>query len=207
MKKTLTVLMAGIVAVGTGLYIHSRASAQGGAAAAPRTRIALLNLNYVIKNYAKYKNFQAEMKREGEGHQKTIQAKTKLMETLKGKLTPATTAEQREQIEGQMRTLKREVEDITVKARRELARKGSEAMVTIYKEVREAAQRHAMSNNFDLVLHFEEATTEGELDTAKNIMRKMNAGGCVPMYWRNGMDISWHVMNSLNAKYKAAGSR
>ncbi len=199
MRKYYAMLVLGVAAICTTIYVSNRADAQG-KAGSPQTRVALLNLNYVIKNYTKYKHFQASVKAEGQSHQKTIQTKSAQMESIKKKVVSVTDPAEREKMEQQLRQLKREIEDITVSARSKLARKGSEAMVTIYKEVREAAQRHAIAHGFDLVLHFEEAATEAELDTPKNIMRKMNAGGCVPMYWKNGMDISWHVMRALNAK-------
>lgn len=200
MKKTFALLFVGMAALGTITYMAGRSTADA-KAGAPRTRVALVNLNYVIKNYEKYKAFQNELKKEGEVHQKEIQTKTAQMEAIKKKITPALPASEREKLESQFRNLKRDVEDITAKARGSLSRKGSEAMVTIYKEVRDTAQRYAASADFDLVFHFEEAATPAELDTPKNIMRKMNAGGCVPMYWKNGMDISWHVVTQLNKNF------
>ena len=65
MKKT--VLAAGsILALVTLWYVgpfSGHAQSQNPQAAQPsRTRIALLNLTYVIKNYEKYKQFEGEMK-------------------------------------------------------------------------------------------------------------------------------------------------
>lgn len=168
----------------------------------PRTRVALFNLNLVIKEYHRYQEFQKSMKKEGEMHQKAIADRTNRIKKITDDIAIELDDAKKQELQKQALKIRREVEDITAQARRDLARKGSEAMVVIYKDVRKAARVHAKAHRFDLVLHYEEATTDAEMDTAKNIMRKMNAGGAVPLFFRQELDISKPVIKALNENYR-----
>ena len=70
MKRTL-ILATGMTVLSGAIYLGSTLLAQQptgpqaqppAAAPAPQTKIALINLNYVVKNYAKFVAFQGEMK-------------------------------------------------------------------------------------------------------------------------------------------------
>ena len=64
----------------------------------PRTRIALLNLHYVIKHYDKYKNFQEEMKKVVAPYQEKDQRWRKEAEKLAKSLNdPKTLLNRREE--------------------------------------------------------------------------------------------------------------
>ena len=205
MKRTVA-YVAGVLALGVAVYAGSRLMAQGGAApakaAAPSTRVALINLPYVIKNYEKYKNFISQMQAEEKKYADDIKSKKDAQERkakdLQGVVDPA----KKESIEGEIKNLQRDIEDLAGKARKELNKKGTDMMVLVYKEVRDAAWRHAQSNNFDMVLHFEDGTTPDEMNSPVAIMRKIQAGGCIPLYWNPALDISGHVLYALNAAYK-----
>ena len=71
----------------------------------------------------------------------------------------------------------------------------------IYREVQEAAQRVAVAHGYDMVLHYNDPTTSAEYWSAGNIVRKMQAGACMPIYFAPGIDISADVVNALNQAY------
>ena len=100
--------------------------------------------------------------------------------------------------------MQRDIEDLAAKARREMNKKGADMMVVVYKEIRDTAWRHAQSNNFDVVLHFADGTTPEEMNSPQSIVPKMQAGGCVPLYWNPALDISGYVLQALNSSYRAA---
>jgi len=206
-KRTVA-LTAGVLALGTLAYMGTRMLAQTPAGqarpAAPQTKVAILNINYVIKYYEKYKNFQNDIKNKAKEYESKIIAKNNEIEKLSKDAAAASDPAKREQLEKQAKQLAREKEDLTMEGRKILAKQGADLMVIIYKEVREAAQRHAVANGFDLVLHYEEAITTEEFDSPQNIHRKLNAGGLIPLYWSQGMDISVDVLKALNASYRPA---
>jgi Skp family chaperone for outer membrane proteins len=218
-KKTL-LLAAGVVALCGGIYLASRLSAQQGgapngqtppaqpqASPEPRTRVALINLSYVVKNYSKFQAFQNEMKKSVEMYQARDKEKAGILEGIAKQLNDSKTpAANKEGLEKQAKQLQREREDNAAAAKEELSKKSDAMMVQLYKEIMDAAQRYALGHNFELVLHYNDALTNEDYWSAPNVMRKMQAGACMPLYAMPGMDISGQVVQTLNASYPAGGA-
>ena len=204
MKRTVA-FVAGVLTLGVAIYAGSRLVAQPPAAARPAgagPRVALLNLRFVIKHYEKYKAFMETMKKKDEEYLTLIKSKNMQADKLqKEGQQPSLTPARREQIEQDLRNLRRDVEDLTAKARKEMAKQGSEEMVRVYKEIRGATYRYADANNIDLVLHFEGAADSQEMDSPVLIQRNFNVG-CCPLYWKASLDISSPVLAALNAAYR-----
>jgi Skp family chaperone for outer membrane proteins len=199
----------GVLVLGVAVYAGSRLWAQNTAAArpaaAPTTRLGLINLPYVIKNYDKYKSFMKQMLEEEKGYAEQIKSKKELQERKAKELQTTVDAAKKDALETELKNLQRDVEDLAAKARREMNKKGADMMVLVYKEIRDAAWRHAQSsNNFDVVMHFADGTTPEEMNSPQAIVPKMQAGGCIPLYWNPALDISGHVLHALNASYRAA---
>jgi Skp family chaperone for outer membrane proteins len=192
--------MVGVLSLGAAVYFGSKLWAQPARpAASAQTRVAMLNLRWVIKNYVKYQQFIDLMKQEEKKFISTMQDKQKELEA-KAKQAEKLEGAAREAKEQEMRNLQRDMEDHKLKIRKEVAQKSNDEMVKVYKEVRDAAYRHAQAHNFDLVLHFEGPADKQEVDSPVLVMRNINAGGCVPLYWNPSLDISGHVLTSLNAQ-------
>ena len=201
MKRSMA-LMVGALSLTAAVYFGSRLWAQTAArpAASAQTRVALLNLRWVIKNYAKYQAFIAQMKEKEKTYVASLEEKQKQI-TAKVKEAESANAAGKERLDQEVRNLQRDMEDIKLRARKEVAALSNDEMVKVYKEVREAAYRHAQAQGFDLVLHFEGPAEKGEVDSPVLVTRNMNAGGCVPLYWNPALDISGHVLNALNTKF------
>jgi Skp family chaperone for outer membrane proteins len=166
------------------------------------TRIALVNLTYVVKNYEKYKHFQEDIKKVLAPFQETEKELRKEAEGLSKQITPNTPAEERTEIEGKLKDLQRQLEDNNAKAKRVLSKKSDEQLKIIYADLTEAAQRYAVGHNFDLVLHYNDATTKEEILSSQNIARKIQTGALVPLYAAPGMDISVELVKNLNENVK-----
>jgi Skp family chaperone for outer membrane proteins len=210
-KRTFAV-MAGFAALGLMVYVGSHLSAQAPvAAAAPaQTRVAVINLLQVIKNYNKAKFYETEL----EGTLKPYRDKA---EKLKGDMIqwqnylsdpkngPTITQEQRETGEKSVTNIKRQLEDLDKEARKAFGKKRELQVVQLYKEVDEAVKRYAAANGFHLVLSFGEPVNATDLFSAPNIARKLEGiqmgGACMPMYFADGMDISGPVVEGLNRAY------
>jgi Skp family chaperone for outer membrane proteins len=192
-----------VLSLGAAVYFGSKLWAQPAAttrpAATAQTKVAMLNLRWVIKNYAKYQQFIDAMKVEEKKYVEQLTGKQKLLEA-KAKEAEKATEKQREAIEQEARNIQRDMEDIKLQARKVVAQRSNDEMVKVYKEVRDAAYRHATSQGFDLVLHFEGPADPNEVDSPVLVTRNMNAGGCVPLYWNPALDISGHVLKALNAQ-------
>src|SRR5262249_25095506 len=149
----------------------------------PRTRIALINLAYVIKNYKKTETFQSEIKAEIKSFEGRAQAKqTQLEQLAKHASDPAVPTQQREADSAEITKLKREIEDLQNETKKLLGKKNDEQMVILYREIQDAAQRYAVAHNYDLVLHYIDAVTQADYYSPGAIARKLQSSACMPMY-------------------------
>jgi Skp family chaperone for outer membrane proteins len=200
--KRKVIVAAGLLALGVVLYagrLWAQQSAAPAAAPAPRTRIALLNLTYVLKNYEKFKTFQNEIKAAFEPFQKKDQAKKAEAEVLtKEAQAPNTTESRREDIARQLKAIQREVEDNNAAAKQYLGKKEGEQMKILYLDIMDIAGRYARAHDFELVLHYNDATTQEDFLSIPNIFRKLQAGALMPLYAVQGLDISKEVVVALN---------
>jgi Skp family chaperone for outer membrane proteins len=178
------------------------------APAPARTRIALLNLTYVIKNYDKYKHFQEEIKgivgpfqQRDTDYRKQLDALRKQAEESARQQASVT---QRDDLERQAKDIQRKLEDNSAEAKLELGKRSDNEMKLLFQDVYEAAQRYADSHDFELVLHYNDAVTPEDFMSAQNIARKLNTGALMPLYWKRNMDISVDLVNMLNYNMRSA---
>jgi Skp family chaperone for outer membrane proteins len=211
-KRTVA-FAAGALALGLagflGNYLRAQQAAPAAAArpanAEPRTRIALLNIAYVIKYYKKTETFQSEMKGELKTFDERIRAKNTQYEQLgKHAQDPKTTAEQREADQKQMTQLKREIEDLNAEGKSTLGKKSDEQMVILYREIQDAARRYAEAHNFEAVFTYMDATTQTDYYSPNFIARKFQNTSLMPLYQAPGMDISAEVLTALNTSFQRA---
>jgi Skp family chaperone for outer membrane proteins len=205
--------LAGLAAVAGSVYVGQLAAQNGAqgqrpaAAPEPRTRVALLNLHYVIKNYAKYISFQNEMKEAVKPFEaKEAAKKAQADEIAKKASNPALPKAEQEALQKQYTILVREREDNKAEANKFLNTKSDEQLKILYLDVQDAATRYAMSHNFEMVLHYNDATTEVEYFSPANIAMKIQARSCTPMYAAPGLDISKEVLTALNAAAQRSAS-
>jgi Skp family chaperone for outer membrane proteins len=203
--------LAGLAALGVAGYLGSRLCAQQPAATPPaaapaQIRIALINFPQVIQSYQKFKLYQDELKKVVDGYQ--AQDDKLRAEMLRGKealenTKNPLTAQQREQWEAALTNLKRQREDLSAKAKKDVGTQSSAQFVQLYKEVEDAVSRYAQSQGFHVVLQYSEAFTAADRYTPGNIQRKLEGGACMPIYAAGGIDISTGVANLLNSMYQA----
>jgi Skp family chaperone for outer membrane proteins len=211
-KRNAIIATAGVAVVGALIYVgglwaqSSVPSVPARPAASPRTKIALLNLTYVISYYGKYQAYKEEMKTIAKPFEDQIKGKQAELEAFRKEATnPATKPARVEELQKQAKLLQREMEDISNDAKGKLAKKAEGQMVELYKEVLNAAQRYAGSNDFDMVLQYNEPIEQGAYYAAANVERKMGAGALIPIHYSKENEISQDVLKALNAAYRPAG--
>ncbi len=208
MKRKAIVAAASVAVVGALIYVgslwaQSTAPSVPAKPAAARTKIALLNLTYVISYYHKYQAYKEEMKTIAKPFEDQIKGKQAELEAFrKEATTPGTATARVEELTKQAKVLQREMEDISNDAKTKLAKKAEGQMVELYREVQDAARRYAASHDFDMVLQYNEPIEKDAYYTAQNVERKMGAGALIPMHYSNENEISYEVMNTLNAAYR-----
>jgi Skp family chaperone for outer membrane proteins len=200
-KRTLF-LLVGVIALGTAIYASSRLWAQtpGVAATGTKTKVGVLNLTYVIKNYSKFKTYQAELKLKVDPFQARDTAwKTDGEKLAKEAQQPTTTPARRDDIEKKLKEYQRLIEDNKAEAQKVLVKEQEAQLVTLYKDIRTVVDKFAVAHGYDLVMHYNDVITTEEYWSPPNIARKMQAGAAMPMYISGGVDISANVLATLNA--------
>ena len=217
MKRKWIIATAGVAAAAALVYVGTLWAQQPtGApavpsrpAAAPRTKIALLNLTYVISYYEKYKNFKDDIKKQMQPFEDMVKGKQGDMEALrKEALDPKNppTEPRRQEIDRKMREDQRAIEDATNEVKPKVVKQEQDEMVLLYKEVQTAASHYAAGHDFDLVLQYNEPLDPKDYYSPANIERKMGAGALLPLYYSPGMEISQDVLAMLNASFRPAGA-
>jgi len=207
-KRTVGIVV-GVATVGVAVYLGSHLWAQQGAApaghpasASPKTRIALLNLKYVVMNYGKWKQFTEQLKSQYKTYEDRVQALNTKLEGLKQQMQKAPDQAAKDQIEKDAKNTQREMQDLADEAKNTLGKKESDELVVIYKEIAAAVSRFAQANDIDLVMHYNDATTEIEMNSPQNIQRKMVTGATMPLYYKaNEIEISQVILGMLNQRY------
>jgi Skp family chaperone for outer membrane proteins len=206
--KRTVVILAGVTALCMVAYLGSRVAADppGGtpaktgapaAAPQPQSKVAVLNLSYVIKNYKKWTTFQTEYKTKLESYDGALKTMKGTLD-LKQQAVQKADAGMKEQLEKEMRDIQRAMQDKTDDGKKALAEMEAKQFSTIYKDVQDMTTRYARARGIEIVMHYNDGTTEAEVNNPMNIGRKMGQGACFPLYTAPGIDISQDVLAYLN---------
>jgi Skp family chaperone for outer membrane proteins len=211
-KKTVAIVL-GLATLGAAVYCGNRLAAQAPApgqvqpAARPlQTRIGLINMFQVLKNYKKFQNLELQIKTRAQQLDDTIKPIREAMEKLKVAYNGGNCApEKKEEIEREMRKWQLEGTDKEEAARKEMTKMNGDAAVTIYHEVEDAANAYARANNLELVLFYNDAVSKDEYYHPANVKQKlMIPASLMPIVVAPGMDISNALVAYLNSAYNGA---
>jgi Skp family chaperone for outer membrane proteins len=198
-------LYAGGVAVVLGaLLFAGRSWSEPQKPAAPRSRIAVVNMGYVLKNYKKVEAYTAEMKETYKKFDDTMKAKKNEIEA-RNKLVkdPESTPEQKEAALKEIIKIQQEMEDLNNELKKSFNERNEKEMVVVYGDIRLAAERHAKAHDLELVVTYIDAVNEADRDSPRNVIDKMMARPCFPLYVGPGLDISADITDALNNAYAA----
>jgi Skp family chaperone for outer membrane proteins len=209
-KRTIYVT-AGMLALSLAIVVSAQLRAQTTPAtntqpkvAAPTTKVAIMNLTYVVNNYDKFKTFKEEIKQAVEPFQKKDADHKAAGEKLaKEAALGTTTTARREEIENDLKKLQRQVEDNKNEAQKAVGKKQEQQLFILYSDVWNVVKRVAEVRGYEMVLHYNDTTDQKEMWGAQNIARKMQAGALMPIYHNPALDISKDVLDSLNAYAKS----
>lgn len=207
MKRTVYV-GAGTLALCFAIAIAAQLRAQGTAqpkpaTPAPTTKVAVMNITYVVNNYDKFKTYKEEIKQAVDPFQKKdAEYKAKGEALAKEAQQPTVTPEKREGIEKQLKDLQRQVEDNKVEAQKAVGKRQEQQLYTLYLDVWTVANKVAQARGYDMILTYNDATEQKEAWSAQNIARKMQLGALFPIYYNPALDVSADVLQTLNSMVK-----
>lgn len=212
MKRTIGVL-AGALSLASVVYLGSQLRAQPQQfnqvppqgvqmqpAPSASPKIAVINLGQVIRNYVKFKNFEADMNAKKAQYRQQLEQKNNQLLQLQaeaGKLT--TDAARREQLDRQARDLQRQAQDMSEDAKATLQKMEFDQLVAAYKDIQDATASYARPRGIDMVLHFNDAIGTDQY-LPQFFGRKLANGACYPLYVQPNLDITNEITAMLNAK-------
>jgi len=216
-KRTF-VVVAGLLAVGAAAYLGSRVWGQNQGGGQPsggplRTRIALVNMVQVLKNYTKFKQDEEHLKTDIKAVEGQIEPLRNRLIQLKTEINkPGVEAAAREPMEKEGRQIQIKLQDLQEEANKKLGKMQGDMAVKIYHEVEEAVQLFARVNDIELVLMYNDAdrnspNKENEFYSPGNVGRKMTMfGPAMPLVYDPRMDITVAVTQMLNQRLAPAGN-
>jgi Skp family chaperone for outer membrane proteins len=215
-KKTITALSGLIVFAGLAAYavgdppgnpqnkvVPASASAPA-SPTMPGTRVAVVNINSVLKNYQKAQYLNNSIKSEVQGYaEKMNKIKEEVAKRQAEVTKPTTTAPQREQMEKEVVAYQRQLQDLDNEARKTITAKQGSIAVQIFREIETVVDAVAKTNNFDLVLSYPDATTKDEMYVTDNVVRKLASQAAIPLFYKPHIDLTGAVITTLNASFPA----
>ena len=203
-------IVAFVVALGIALTLSCQASAQTGAQPTGGSRIAVVNIYTIMKNYKKVEMLNETIKTELAPIEKKMKEADEQMQAWQKIYSdPKTEPGKKEEAFKNVTAYKRYLEDLVVQRNKVLVKRGEEQAVQVYREISDAIQRFAVSNGISLVLQYYEPTESEDLWSSRNIRRKLhecsNAGACAPIFIGQGLDVSNQVLSILNSKFGTTG--
>jgi Skp family chaperone for outer membrane proteins len=174
----------------------------------PGTRVAVVNINKVLKNYQKAQNLNGQIKNKVTAYAKQINDKKEEIQKLQTELAKPTNAvaPQKDNLEKQIVNLQRALQDIDNEARKVIGKEQGDIAVQIFREIEGVIKAVAASNNFDIVLSYPDATEDNEMYTQDNVVRKLAAQAAMPLYYKPHVDMTKAVIDTLNMSYPVAAT-
>jgi hypothetical protein len=110
-------------------------------------------------------------------------------------------AGRRVDVEKKLRALQNSLEENKAKGQERLRKIQDGQLVTLYRDLHEAARRHAEARGLEIVLHFKEPPPpEANWSPMSIARKKADDPCCKPMWAKEGIDVSEEVLAILNAK-------
>jgi len=168
------------------------------AAAASGSKIRLVNIAKVLRNYAKANVMGKEIT---EIRAVLVQKMTKLradIETKRAEMVKTATPQaKKEEMERDITAIQRQIQDLDREAQKQLGSMSNDTIVKVYKDIKDVIERIAVANSLELILCYPDASLPAEENTAAVAQLKLQTPAAMPFYHR-GLDITDFVIDALN---------
>jgi Skp family chaperone for outer membrane proteins len=160
----------------------------------PGTRIALLDIDEVFKNYRRYKAMMADVRKDEEALEALVRGKAKQLTAMRNEIRdfkPGTAAYQK--LEATMAKLKADTTVDTDIKRKGFIIRRSKASHTAYLDITRAVGRFAEANGISLVMAYDNR----EVDAANpnQVMYEINR----QIIYQRSLNITSYIVEALNA--------
>jgi outer membrane protein len=196
-KKLVLSTVAVALACGCVLWFQ-KASAQDTAAAAP-TKVGLIDMAYVFKNYEKFKALRDDLKTEIQGSDQQAKAMATKIKNIQDQLKAFKEGSPEFlQKESELTKLGTEFEVFRKAVQRDFLRKEADIYKTVYMEVSDAVKLYAQHYKYAVILRF----NREEIESSSNPDEVLQSMNRQVVYFSPRDDITDAVLKYLNQKYQ-----
>lgn len=169
-------------------------------------RVAVVNINKVLKNFNKAQQLNSFISNKVSGYRNQITAKREELAKIQEKIAKAVNPAEAEELKKQGVALERQMQDLDAEASKDISNQQGTIAIGIYKDIEGVIQRCAVTNGFDIVLSFPDATVDAEMYTQPNVVRKLAAQAAIPLFYKAHVDMTQAVIDTLNAQFPVAAA-
>lgn len=205
MKKLFVCFAVAAASVVAPAFAQTKAKPASAAAATPAAsahQVGLIDMAYVFKNYAKFKEHD---RRDADGKPKAAEDEAQAMvEEMKLIQTKMQTLQDGSDDyianEEKTPTLQTNLESFRKVQQREFLRKEAEIYKTVYMEVQENVQRYAKHYGYTLIIRFNRQS----VDAAENPQEIITSMNRQVVFYREQDDLTDPILDFLNKQYGEA---
>jgi Skp family chaperone for outer membrane proteins len=178
-------------------------TAQAQQPAAARPTVAIIDLSYIFKNYSKFNEMTANIKRQVEGADAQLKGKQEELKKLAQQVEglPLGSPE-RNQLEEQATKMQADIQVEVATQRKDFLRQEAAIYYNIYQEVQEAIKAYCERNGILLVMRF-----NGDQPDANNPQEVMQDLNKAVVYYNRAIDITFPIKEMLEANRPTAGQQ
>jgi len=207
-KKSLYIL-AGLLAMGGLGWFGAWVSAQQGGtpapapAAKPTTKVGVMNIAKVLKNFTKANYLGDTLINEAKEHEKSLnQSKIQLQQDEQRVMSLPKGPAQDEELK-RLRATKLSIDEKEIDFKKKLAEKQSAMADQVMQAMDQIVDFLSKQNGLELVISYQDATSEEEMKLPGYSIRRLSVPGASVMWKVPGMDITDEVVRYLNHYHKA----
>lgn len=185
------------------MAVSSALTAQAQPAAQPRPTVAIIDLSYVFKNYSKFNEMTANMKRKVEGADAALKARQEELKKLAQQVDGMQLGSlERNKLEEQATKLQADIQVEVATQRKDFLREEAAIYYTIYQEVQDAIKAYCERNGIVLVMRF-----NGEPPDPNNPQEVMQDLNKAVVYYHRAIDITFPIKEGLELARPHAAQR
>ncbi|HVW00334.1 MAG TPA: OmpH family outer membrane protein [Planctomycetaceae bacterium] len=187
------VLLVGLVALGSRWFSGVQADEKPQAANEGPTRVALVDMQRLFKNYPRFAELRDDLKKRIDSEDARLKQRVEDAKALvaEAKDLPAASPE-RKKLEMEIQTLSKEIQAENTKLAAEFLQAEAEIYNASYRTIRAEVVRYAESRGIQLVLRFIEAEDK-EGEKPNEVLQKLQA----QVIYHAGLDITDEVLANL----------
>jgi Skp family chaperone for outer membrane proteins len=171
----------------------SAMTAQAQGTAPPRPTVAIIDLSYVFKNYSKFNELTANMKRQVEAADAQLKGRQEELKAIAKQFSELPLGNpERDKLEEQATEMDASIKVEVANQRKDFLRQEAQIYYNVYREVQDTIKRYCDQNGIVLVMRF-----NGEPPDPNNPQEVMQDLNKAVVYYHRAIDITFPIKEAL----------